>query len=93
MFIVSSLKCVELEVVVLSMNCLTYPKLFYFMDKSVQGRSCISQLVKSQQILLVHEVFRREGWVNYKEPNTKHNNGWSRVFRRQQIMYFKVEDL
>jgi len=32
MFILSSVKRVELGVVVISANCLTYPKLFYFTE-------------------------------------------------------------
>lgn len=52
---------------------------FYLMENSVLGRSCIFRLVKSQNIVFVHEVFVREGWVNYKETIGKHNNGWSSV--------------
>lgn len=56
MFILTSAECVELEEIDLSVNCLTYPNLFYLMEKSVLGRPCIFQ-----HIVLVNEVFIREG--------------------------------
>lgn len=74
MFILTSAECVELEEIDLSVNCLTYPNLFYLMEKSMLGRPCIFQ-----HIVLVNEVFVREGWVNYKETNGKCNNGWSSI--------------
>lgn len=37
------------------------------------------QLVKSENIVLAHEVFVREGCVNYQETNGKCNSGWNTV--------------
>lgn len=49
------------------------------MEKSVLGRFCIFQPVKSHNIVLIHEAFVTEGWANYKETNEKCNNGWNSV--------------